>query len=88
MLKTCKGHVTCMHVKVGVILYGITTLLISSIHMPCGLSTNVNTNYINTSGIDAEYMNTHHREVGTIVRSLDCFPSEADLADIISEVAP
>lgn len=28
-----------------------------------------------------------HREVGTIIRSLDCYPSEADLADIISEVS-
>ena len=27
-----------------------------------------------------------YREVGTIIRSLDCYPSEADLADIISEV--
>ena len=27
-----------------------------------------------------------YREVGTIIRSLDCYPSEADLGDIISEV--
>ena len=26
------------------------------------------------------------REVGTIVRALGCYPSEADLADIIAEV--
>ena len=27
-----------------------------------------------------------YREVGTIVRALGCYPSEADLADIIAEV--
>ena len=29
---------------------------------------------------------THDREVGTIIRSLHCYPSEAELHDMIQEV--